>query len=388
MPGLAAEVSQFAAGKIMLAQKQAEHDQLKKAIQTLRSLKVSKSYDKAYVARLLGVYYWQNHQPDPAIRHLSDAVTYDLFKPHEMWSLKRMLADLLTTQKRYKQALQYYQELVKSVPPETKSSELKLSELWLTIAQLHYQSENWRNVLQALKHYHTFGLPDAVSPLSVQLGAQVQLKQYTSAIKTVKRLLALEPEKKNWWLQLTGLELKLKHFKSALSTLELAQLQGIHLSAANQRLLAQLYGQCGIPERAARILERLYQDSHAPKYQVRIAYYWQQAKEWDKAMLKWQQAAKSQTKYYWQLAQLQMQQGLYQQALQSLDAYSQEKRAQEKRTARVALLRAQVLYKLDRLEPALIQAKKADRIQPSGEAKSWIKYLSQLHDYHQQNQSI
>ncbi|CAM3714303.1 Tetratricopeptide repeat protein [Vibrio aerogenes CECT 7868] len=383
VPVQAATLSPYATGKVMLAQKQAENDQLSKAIQTLRALKVSKTYDKAYVSRLLGVYYWESDQPASAIQYLSDAVTLNAFEPHEMWSLKRMLADLFVRESRYHEALPYYQALVQSAPQGTK-----LPELWLTIAQLHYQLEHWQDVLASIRQYDTFKLPDTVAPLSVQLGAQVQLKKYQAAVRTVKRLLALEPQKKDWWLQLTGLELKRERYKSALSTLELAQLQGIALSKSNQKLLAQLYGQCGIPERAARVMARLYQHSDTPEHLAQIAGYWQLAKEWDKALGAWQKAAKKRPAYHWRIAQIQFRQGKYQQALKSLDSFSQfHSKSQDKSKASVALLRAQVLYKLNRLEPALSQARKADTLRPSEEAKRWIKYLTRLYDYHQQNSS-
>jgi len=68
-----------------------------------------------------------------------------------------------------------------------------------------------------------------------------------------------------------------------------------------------------------------------------------------------------------------MQQARYDDALSELDNVKEKGKQ-----AQVALARTKALYKLNQLEPALIEAKKANNLEPSEEAKSWIKYLTQL----------
>ncbi|MEI8634037.1 hypothetical protein P4S72_22045 [Vibrio sp. PP-XX7] len=178
--------------------------------------------------------------------------------------------------------------------------------------------------------------------------------------------------------------------KSALETLVLAKLNGIPLSTADSKLLAQLYGQNGLPERAARTLDALEATSKTPNDLMQSAYYWQQAKEWDKALAKWRLVAQHEPQYYWDVAQIQIQQGRYHQALTSLNqipaAFSAqvnvasetetETEKEKRQSVRIALARTQVLYRLNELGSALVHAKKAEQIQPSTAAKSWIKYLT------------
>ncbi|WP_390623644.1 tetratricopeptide repeat protein [Vibrio mangrovi] len=374
----AVELSSHVASKIVLAQKQAANQHLDKAIQTLQSVKSAKPHDQAYVALILANYYWQNDQSRQAIEQARYAVTSDQLKDELGWNAKRMLADLLANEQQYQEAVAYYQELTDNAPAKEK-----ISELWLRIGQIHYQLSQWKPVLQAVAKYEQFHLPDAVTPLSIKLGAQIQLERYKAAIPTIKRLLTLEPDHRNWWLQLVNMELKTGQSGAALSSLELARMKGVELSGQDLKLLASLYARNGIPERAARVMMSLSEKSE-PKLDdiTQTAYYWQRAKEWDKAIDSWQLAAQQDAGYYREIARLQLQQGRYQAALDALarlKGHDQE--------ARIALLRTQALYKLNQFESALSQARKSDSIQPSQEAKSWIKYLTQLRQYQQKRES-
>ena len=149
------------------------------------------------------------------------------------------------------------------------------------------------------------------------------------------------------------------------------KLQGVALNQGDLRLLAQLYGKRGISERAAQILGELNDINSDSKLKAQQATYWQMAKEWDKSIASWRVAAKLDRQYYWNLSQLLVQEGQYKDALVALDEVSGRK-------ADVALVKTRAYYKLKRLEDALANAKRANEIEPSTQAESWVKYLSQL----------
>lgn len=365
---VAAELSQYAANKAMKANQFAQEDKLSQAITVLKESDVSRGYDRAYFDRMLGVFYWQNEQVKPAIVSLEKAVASGELEDEQGWQTQKMLADLLLMDQQYSRSLPHYYQLVKNVP-----STQKAHELWLRIAQVHYQIEQWNKALTAIGEYDKFKLPDAVTPLSVKLGAQMQLEKWKQAIPTLKRLINLEPQRSNWWLQLVNLELKTGKRSDALSSLSLAKLQNIQLSDADLKLLAQLYANNKIPERAAKVLEQVEGASSEIQVITQRAFYWQQAREWNKAIDVWQLASEFDTKYHWNIAQILLQQARYQDALVALNHVNQKDKQ-----ADVALAKARALYKLNQLEPALIEAKKANNIEPSKEAQSWIKYLSQL----------
>ncbi|MDF4709382.1 hypothetical protein P3564_13150 [Vibrio parahaemolyticus] len=362
---IAQELSQYTASRVQRAHSLAQEEKLKEAISTLESLDLSRGYDQAFVARMLGVFYWQNEQVKPAIKQLDFAVSSGLLQDEQAWQTRKMLADILLNEQQFAKALPHYYELSKAVPKNQKAH-----EVWLRIAQSHYQLSQWNKVLSAMGRYEKFGQPDELGPLSIKLSSELELKKWQPAIVTIKRLIAIEPERVEWWRQLVALHLRVDDSKRALDAMALAKLQGVALSQDDFKLLAQLYAKRGIPERAALIMEQLEELNVDSQLKAQQATYWQMAKEWDKSIDSWRVAAKLDSKYYWNYSQLLVQQGHYQQALAALDKV-------KGRNADVALIKTRAYYKLNRLDDALANAKRANEIKPSNQAKSWVKYLTQ-----------
>ncbi len=362
---IAQELSQYTASRVQRAHSLAQEEKLKEAISTLESLDLSRGYDQAFVARMLGIFYWQNEQVKPAIKQLDFAVSSGLLQDEQAWQTRKMLADILLNEQQFAKALLHYYELSKAVPKNQKAH-----EVWLRIAQSHYQLSQWNKVLSAMGRYEKFGQPDELGPLSIKLSSELELKKWQPAIVTIKRLIAIEPERVEWWRQLVALHLRVDDSKRALDSMALAKLQGVALSQDDFKLLAQLYAKRGIPERAALIMEQLEDLNVDSQLKAQQATYWQMAKEWDKSIDSWRIAAKLDSKYYWNYSQLLVQEGHYQQALAALDKV-------KGRNADVALIKTRAYYKLNRLDDALANAKRANEIKPSNQAKSWVKYLTQ-----------
>ncbi|ENM4032311.1 tetratricopeptide repeat protein [Vibrio parahaemolyticus] len=362
---IAQELSQYTASRVQRAHSLAQEEKFKEAISTLEPLDLSRGYDQAFVARMLGIFYWQNEQVKPAIKQLDFAVSSGLLQDEQAWQTRKMLADILLNEQQFAKALPHYYELSKAVPKNQKAH-----EVWLRIAQSHYQLSQWNKVLSAMGRYEKFGQPDELGPLSIKLSSELELKKWQPAIVTIKRLIAIEPERVEWWRQLVALHLRVDDSKRALDSMALAKLQGVALSQDDFKLLAQLYAKRGIPERAALIMEQLEDLNVDSQLKAQQATYWQMAKEWDKSIDSWRIAAKLDSKYYWNYSQLLVQEGHYQQALAALDKV-------KGRNADVALIKTRAYYKLNRLDDALANAKRANEIKPSNQAKSWVKYLTQ-----------
>ncbi|WP_194435126.1 tetratricopeptide repeat protein [Vibrio fluminensis] len=363
---VAAELSQYTAVRVQKANEMAQDEQFKQAITALKAIDTSRAYDQAFVARMLGVFYWQDGQAKNAIKQLQFAVDSKQLQDEQAWTTQKMLADLLLSDQQFKKSLPHYYQLTKQVPGKQKAD-----ELWLRIAQAHYQISEWKQVIPAVDKYRRFQSKDELQPLSLKLGAQLQLKRWKDAIPTLERLIVLQPEKINWWRQLVSLQMQVNDNKGALGTLALAKQQGLALSQQNRKLLAQLYAQRGIPERAAIEISELDDARSDLDLIVTQASYWQHAREWNKALAQWKVAAKHNAKYHWNVAQIMVQEGQYQNALVVLDKV-------KGRGEEVALAKTRAYYKLNQLERALIQAKKADNIESTNQSRGWIKYLSQL----------
>ncbi|MCG9683008.1 hypothetical protein L1D31_10525 [Vibrio sp. Isolate23] len=372
---LAQELTQYTAVRVQKANELAQQEQLKEAIAVLKDIETSRDYDKAFVARMLAVFYWQDGNTKQAISKMEYAVESGLLRDEQAWVSQRMLADLYLNDQKFAKALEHYYPLVKSVP-ETQ----KAQDLWLRIAQSHYQLSQWEKVVSAADQYMKVEKKRLLQSLSLKLGAQLELKRWSAAIPTLEQMITIQPDKLSWWRQLVGLQMRIGKDKEALDTLALAKLNDLPLSQSDRRMLAQMYAKRGIPEKAAIEISELDEADTDVQLLSEQATYWQLAKEWDKSLSIWKLAAKKDAKYHWSVAQLMVQQGYYKDSLSVLDKV-------KGRDADVALAKTRALYKLNQLDKALVQAKRANNIEPSSQAKSWIKYLSQLREVSQQQQT-
>lgn len=417
------QLTQFIAGKIQAAQALQQQDRYSDAIALLAELTPRQEYDKAFVERVLGIFHWQQENTEQAVKYLSSAVESQLLPTEQTWMTRRMVADILLSQQQYKLALPHYYILVSdytlvnsvlinkalankvlintavnnhnnseqiSSQHNRKTSNIKqteFTELWLRIAQTHYQQREWNKVLSAVNSYaelNTNG--DQVQALNLQLTAQSQLQRWPAAINTLERIIAIQPGKLLWWQQLAGLQLRTAQPQAALSTLILAKRQGLELSVRERRTLAQLYAQQGIPEQAALELASLAEDTADNNEREMLlaeqARYWQMAKEWSNAINIWRDviylAGLDAGQYRWPLAQLLLQQGRYESALVELKHRQIQQGKNKNQQAKIELAKVRAYYKLAQFDRAITHAKLAQHISPSASAQGWIQYLRQM----------
>ncbi|EGQ7937803.1 tetratricopeptide repeat protein [Vibrio vulnificus] len=359
-------VSQYTARVMQNAQQLADNNALADAIAKLNSAEVSRPDDVAALSKLLGIYYWQAEQFTRSIASLEKALSFELFTFEEEWVTRRMLTQLYLTQGDYKKAIPQLNKLLKQVP-ENESA----AEIWRYLAQAQYSVENWRETIAATKGFQRVENKPDTTILSLALAAHVQLEQWKSVIPLAKQLIALEPSNKNWWLQAYNAYLNLGQEKSALDMLTLIELQGLELNEAETKSLAYLYAAQGIYQKAAQTLARIENSQQDPKLIKLQAQYWQAAKEWQQALKLWQRLAKQESHYQWEVAILENQLQRYQQVLISLAEMDNPQRQFD-----AQLLKINALYRLERIDQAYAQAKKADALRSTKQTQTWLKFLS------------
>ncbi|ENI8057348.1 tetratricopeptide repeat protein [Vibrio vulnificus] len=359
-------VSQYTARVMQNAQQLADNNALADAIAKLNSAEVSRPDDVAALSKLLGIYYWQAEQFTRSIASLEKALSFELFTFEEEWVTRRMLTQLYLTQGDYKKAIPQLNKLLKQVP-ENESA----AEIWRYLAQAQYSVENWRETIAATKGFQRVENKPDTTILSLALAAHVQLEQWKSVIPLAKQLIALEPSNKNWWLQAYNAYLNLGQEKSALDMLTLIELQGLELNEAETKSLAYLYAAQGIYQKAAQTLARIENSQQDPKLIKLQAQYWQAAKEWQQALKLWQRLAKQESQYQWEVAILENQLQRYQQVLISLAEMDNPQRQFD-----AQLLKINALYRLERIDQAYAQAKKADALRSTKQTQNWLKFLS------------
>lgn len=374
----AAGVTPYTGKKLTQASELAQNDHLDKAIRVLTSYDPKADYDKAFVNRVLAIYYWQAEQPKSSISALRTSVGLKVLEPKVQWQANRMLGDILYSEQDFANAAKEYRNTlaVKYTPSSADKTQLKkdTNEVYFRLAAAYYQQQQWAQVRRSIVKYQAPDLQKRLQALRMQVIAELRLKQWGNAEGTLSNLIRLEPNNKAWWQQQISTQLQQHKNQSALETYSLAKKQNLEFTANDYKSLSQLYAQNKIPERGARILQEMfnaYPKSKTIDNQKTQAYYYQMAREWPQAINSWEALAKRDAQYYWPLTQLYIQQKEYNKANQVID------RAQPyAKKADFGLAKIQLLYRLDKYNDALAEAKRLNEVLPSASAQTWIVFLN------------
>ncbi|WP_287025869.1 hypothetical protein [Vibrio sp.] len=374
----AAGVTPYTGKKLTQASELAQNDHLDKAIRVLTSYDPKADYDKAFVNRVLAIYYWQAEQPKSSISALRTSVGLKVLEPKVQWQANRMLGDILYSEQDFANAAKEYRNTlaVKYTPSSADKTQFKkdTNEVYFRLAAAYYQQQQWAQVRRSIVKYQAPDAQKRLQALRMQVIAELRLKQWGNAEGTLSNLIRLEPNNKAWWQQQISTQLQQHKNQSALETYSLAKKQNLEFTANDYKSLSQLYAQNKIPERGARILQEMfnaYPESKTIDNQKMQAYYYQMAREWSQAINSWEALAKRDAQYYWPLTQLYIQQKEYNKANQVID------RAQPyAKKADFGLAKIQLLYRLDKYNDALAEAKRLNEVLPSASAQTWIVFLN------------
>ncbi|MGO2473656.1 MAG: tetratricopeptide repeat protein [Vibrio litoralis] len=374
----AAGVTPYTGKKLTQASELAQNDHLDKAIRVLTSYDPKADYDKAFVNRVLAIYYWQAEQPKSSISALRTSVGLKVLEPKVQWQANRMLGDILYSEQDFANAAKEYRNTlaVKYTPSSADKTQFKkdTNEVYFRLAAAYYQQQQWAKVRRSIVKYQAPDAQKRLQALRMQVIAELRLKQWGNAEGTLSNLIRLEPNNKAWWQQQISTQLQQHKNQSALETYSLAKKQNLEFTANDYKSLSQLYAQNKIPERGARILQEMfnaYPKSKTIDNQKTQAYYYQMAREWPQAINSWEALAKRDAQYYWPLTQLYIQQKEYNKANQVID------RAQPyAKKADFGLAKIQLLYRLDKYNDALAEAKRLNEVLPSASAQTWIVFLN------------
>ncbi len=374
----AAGVTPYTGKKLTQASELAQNDHLDKAIRVLTSYDPKADYDKAFVNRVLAIYYWQAEQPKSSISALRTSVGLKVLEPKVQWQANRMLGDILYSEQDFANAAKEYRNTlaIKYTPSSADKTQFKkdTNEVYFRLAAAYYQQQQWAQVRRSIVKYQAPDAQKHLQALRMQVIAELRLKQWGNAEGTLSNLIRLEPNNKAWWQQQISTQLQQHKNQSALETYSLAKKQNLEFTANDYKSLSQLYAQNKIPERGARILQEMfnaYPKSKTIDNQKTQAYYYQMAREWPQAINSWEALAKRDAQYYWPLTQLYIQQKEYNKANQVID------RAQPyAKKADFGLAKIQLLYRLDKYNDALAEAKRLNEVLPSASAQTWIVFLN------------
>ena len=255
-------------------------------------------------------------------------LNFEKLSPYERGRVEQLLAGMSFAEDNYAEAREHLELAISS----GGLNEQELSGNRFQIAQSYMAEENWAQGAAALESwfqtatnpnssayyllavaYYQQGaeatgdaavrlfdrsLPPAIKAVElaerpqeswVQLvvALMLQKEDYRGSVPWIERLVAMAPDKKSHWVQLSSVYQEIEEYPKALAVTQLAYTAGLLTEDAEIRRLADLLVYNEVPYRGGQILEQAIADgkmkSDAALYE-KLANCWMQAGEFDKAV--------------------------------------------------------------------------------------------------------
>ncbi|WP_299011572.1 hypothetical protein [uncultured Shewanella sp.] len=242
-------VGQSVAKKVQKSFAAYSEGNLDEALSILLEANPKKTFDKAYVARMLGNFYAEKGQMKKALKYLKEAVDANVLGGADHAGTLRLYADLLLQEKQFKQAIPYYYDWMSFTCKEE-------AQVYRRIGIAYSEEKNWDKVLEVVdKGIAISDKPDK-GLYQMKLTAYFNKKQYKNAVKVLEVMVPLFQDDKRLWVQLAQFYLMTEDYTKSLATYDLAYKNGFLETGANVTRLSQLLAQKGSPYRAAKVYEK------------------------------------------------------------------------------------------------------------------------------------
>ncbi len=261
------------------------------AISVLENLRKSSlsDFEKATVEQYLGFLAAQRERYEDAIGHFSEAVRLNQLPNQTHFEMILQIAQLYNALERYDEALEQLDFWFCISTEEAK----KVAEVWVLKASLHLQQDDYREGLAAMNQAIEIAEEVPESWYRTKLGILLELEEYRPAVDVAKILIEVNPDRKEYWSQLSGIFMELDESRNAMATLHLAYRRGLLDRGSEFTQLAGLLQQMEAPRLAAEVmqdgLEQGYVEATANNWEM-TAGAWYQARELDRSLEAYEQA--------------------------------------------------------------------------------------------------
>lgn len=257
-------------------------------LENLREARLS-DFEKATVEQYLGFLAAQREQYPDAIRHFSEAVRLNQLPNQTHFEMILQIAQLYNALERYDEALEQLDFWFCVSTEEAK----KVAEVWVLKASLHLQQDDYRAALAAMDQAIEIAENVPESWYRTKLGILLELEEYRLAVDVAKILIEVNPDRKEYWSQLSGIYMELDESRNAMATLHLAYRRGLLDRGSEFTQLAGLLQQMEAPRLAAEVmqdgLEQGFVERTANNWEM-TAGAWYQARELDRSLEAYAQA--------------------------------------------------------------------------------------------------
>ncbi|MBY6186721.1 hypothetical protein KUV89_08825 [Marinobacter hydrocarbonoclasticus] len=368
-------VSERVGKKIQKAYELYSADQIDEALQVLLEIKTSNDFDKAYVSRFIGnLYAGKEGKTETALKHIKVAIDIDQLGGTDHAAALRLMADLSIQERKFEQALGYYQQWMEFTCKEDHN-------VYLRMATANYELKRFDQVLPLADKTIALQPTPNKGPYTLKMGTYYESKQYKKAAQVVEDMVRLFPADSRLWVQLAQMYMLSEDYKRSMYTMDVAHRNGYLEKPAEFKMLAQLYAQNDIPFRSAQIQEQYLKDGLVEKDEAALsmlANTYHQAKEIDKAITYYGEVAEltDKSRYYMRQAGLLMQSERFKEA--KVAARNALEAQGLKSAGEAQMLLAQAHFYLEEYAPAYRAAQAATKDKKTANtAKGWVSYIQE-----------
>lgn len=337
----------------------------------------TKKYDRAVLLQQTGFLYSLKEDYKNAAKYFAESLKLEALPVPVAQQVRYSLAQLYLSEEKYKQSVETMKtwfEIAKT------TNEKPQAHAYITLASAYVQMDDYKNAIAPTKQAIAMSKNPSESWYLLLMASHYELKQLKEVVGVLKILTTKYPEKKRYWMQLSGTYMELNQERNALSALEMAYKMGLLDEEKEFLRLVNFLAYQNIPYRAAKTLQTELDNGNITRNQdnlERLASFWQQAKELDKAIDTYQQAyalaptAKSQIR----IARLMLQDKQFDKATEFTGTPAADAKLDQK--AELEYVRGLAYFELKDSQRALRSMQSAAQSEKMRQVVSpWITYLA------------
>ncbi|WP_108743771.1 tetratricopeptide repeat protein [Salinivibrio sp. IB574] len=337
----------------------------------------NKKYDQAVLLQQLGYIYSIEDNYPKATEYFAQALKIDALPVAVAQQVRYSLAQLYMVQEKFANTIALMKQWFQIQLTEGEEKPDAMS--YMTLASAYVQQEQFKQAIPEIKQAIALSDKPSESWYMMLMSAYYQTNDLANTANVLTTLTELFPEKKQYWKQLSGIEMERGKDGKALAALESAYKLGLLDEEKEILRLTDFLAYQSIPFRAATTLAKEIEKGTVEKtseHLDKLGQYWHQAKELTKAITSYRAAyaldADPKTKL--KIARLMIQDQQYKNII---DFASDKQGVPFDVAAELEYLKGMAYFELENNAAALKamqQAAKSNELKPM--ASPWIAFLT------------
>ena len=264
-------------------------DQYEAAKQALAKLKMDdlSPYERSKTEQILASIEHSQSHFDKARAHYQAAITAGGLNEQEIKDTRYYIVQLFIAEEKWKEGAAALEDWLRTADKPN-------SNAYYMLAICYYQMGDYVKATAPAQKAVELDEKPTERDLQLLTSLYMEREQYTAAMPLLEQLIALVPEKKTYWMQLSSIYGEKEDFINALVMMEVPYNAGLLSEASEFHRLADLLMVANIPYRATQVLIKAARDKKVAedmKYFEKLANCWIAAREFDEAVVPLQRAA-------------------------------------------------------------------------------------------------